>query len=142
MNGKTITQFIIEQQRQVSGASGAFTGLVNDVVLACKIISNTVSKGALVGVLGSAGSENVQGETQKKLDVISNDIMIQSNEWAGRAQHAYQRAFADGIGDDLAGQHHIIDQPGKSTTGAGHLTLLFDDELSNGLAIHVISSKL
>jgi len=84
MNGKTITQFIIEQQRRVSGASGAFTGLVSDVVLACKIISNTVSKGALVGVLGSAGSENVQGETQKKLDVISNDIMIQSNEWAGR----------------------------------------------------------
>ena len=84
MNGKTVTQFIIEQQRQVSGASGAFTGMVNDVVLACKTISNAVSKGPLVGVLGSAGSENVQGETQKKLDIITNDIMIQSNEWGGR----------------------------------------------------------
>jgi len=65
MNGKTITQFIIEQQRQVSGASGAFTGLVSDVVLACKIISNTVSKGALVGALGSAGSEMYRVKLRK-----------------------------------------------------------------------------
>jgi fructose-1,6-bisphosphatase I len=78
----TLTQFIIEEQRH-SGASGNFTGLLNDIVTACKSISNAVNKGALVGVLGTAGSENVQGETQKKLDVISNDLLIRSNEWAG-----------------------------------------------------------
>ncbi|MFZ5531286.1 MAG: class 1 fructose-bisphosphatase, partial [Pseudomonadota bacterium] len=54
-----------------------------DVVTACKVIANAVNKGALIGVLGSAGSENIQGETQKKLDVITNDILIRSNEWAG-----------------------------------------------------------
>jgi len=79
----TLTQFIIEEQRRVKGASGDFSGLLNDVVIACKVISNAVNKGALVGVLGSAGSENIQGETQKKLDVITNDIFIRSNEWAG-----------------------------------------------------------
>jgi fructose-1,6-bisphosphatase I len=79
----TLTQFIIEEQSHVAGATGDFTGLLNDIGTAIKVISNAVSKGALIGVLGSAGEENVQGEVQKKLDVISNDVMIKSNEWAG-----------------------------------------------------------
>ncbi|WP_295389217.1 class 1 fructose-bisphosphatase [uncultured Thiodictyon sp.] len=82
-NGTTITQFIIEEQRHIAGATGDFTSLLNDIVTACKVISNYVNHGALVGALGSAGSENIQGETQKKLDVISNDVFIKSNEWAG-----------------------------------------------------------
>ncbi len=82
-NGTTITQFLIEEQRRIRSASGDFTSLLNDIVTACKVIANAVSHGALVGVLGSQGSENVQGETQKKLDVISNDVMLQSNQWAG-----------------------------------------------------------
>jgi len=82
-NGTTITQFIIEEQRHIDGATGDFTSLLNDVVTACKVISNLVNHGALVGVLGAAGSENVQGEDQKKLDVISNDVFLKSNEWAG-----------------------------------------------------------
>ena len=82
-NGTTITQFIIEEQRHIQGATGDFTSLLNDVVTACKVISNVVNKGALIGVMGSAESENIQGETQKKLDVITNEIFIRSNEWAG-----------------------------------------------------------
>ena len=82
-NGTTITQFIIEEQRKIEGATGDFTSLLNDVVTACKVISNLVNKGGLIGVLGSAGSENVQGETQKKLDIITNEVFIKSNEWAG-----------------------------------------------------------
>jgi len=81
-NGTTVTQFLIEEQRQVR-ASGDFTSLLNDIVTACKVISNAVNKGALIDVLGSAGSENVQGETQKKLDIITNEVFIKSNEWAG-----------------------------------------------------------
>ncbi|NNM82985.1 MAG: fructose-1,6-bisphosphatase, partial [Burkholderiales bacterium] len=80
---KNLVQFIIEEQRAIEGATGDFTGLLNDIVSACKRIAHDVNKGALIGVLGSAGSENVQGETQKKLDVITNEIFIQSNEWAG-----------------------------------------------------------
>ena len=80
---KNLVQFIIEEQRHVPGASGNFTGLLSDVITACKIIAHDVHKGALIGVLGSAGSENIQGETQKKLDVITNDIFISSTEWGG-----------------------------------------------------------
>lgn len=82
-NGTTITQFIIEEQRHIEGATGDFTSLLNDIVTACKVISNMVNHGALVDVLGQAGTENVQGEDQKKLDVISNDVFLKSNEWAG-----------------------------------------------------------
>ncbi|MDQ7015803.1 MAG: class 1 fructose-bisphosphatase [Gammaproteobacteria bacterium] len=82
-NGTSLTQFIIEEQRHIEGATGDFTSLLNDVVTACKVISNMVNQGDLIGVLGSAGSENVQGETQKKLDILTNDVFIRSNEWAG-----------------------------------------------------------
>ena len=80
---KNLVQFIIEEQRAIAGATGDFTGLLSDIVTACKRIAHDVNKGALIGVLGSAGSENVQGETQKKLDVITNEIFIESNQWGG-----------------------------------------------------------
>lgn len=82
-NGVSVTQFIIEEQRRLPNATGDFTSLLNDVVSACKVISNAVNKGALIGVLGTAETENVQGETQKKLDIITNEVFIKSNEWAG-----------------------------------------------------------
>lgn len=80
---KSLVQFIIEEQRNNPGTNADFTGLLNDVLSACKQIAHAVNKGQLIGVLGSAGSENVQGETQKKLDVITNDIFMQSTEWSG-----------------------------------------------------------
>lgn len=79
----TLTQFIIEEQRRFTHATGEFSLLLNDIITACKIISNLVNRGALVNVLGSAESENIQGETQKKLDVISNEVFLKSNEYAG-----------------------------------------------------------
>jgi fructose-1,6-bisphosphatase I len=81
--GTTLTQFLIEEQRHVQGATGDFTGLLNDVVTACKMIANGVNHGGLLGVLGAAGSENVQGEEQKKMDILSNEIFLKRNEWAG-----------------------------------------------------------
>lgn len=83
MNGMTITQFIIEEQRQAIGATGELTLLLNDIVTACKKISLAVSKGALLGTMGSLESENIQGEVQKQLDVITNEIFISSLEWSG-----------------------------------------------------------
>ncbi len=82
-NHVTLTQFIIQQQRDLPGVSGTFTSLLNNIVTACKQISHRVNRGALIGVLGSAESENVQGEVQKKLDIITNDIMIDSLNWTG-----------------------------------------------------------
>lgn len=79
----TLTQFLIEDQRRIVTASGELTSLLNDIVISCKHIANAVNKGALIGVLGSAESENIQGEEQKKLDVISNEIVLSRNEWSG-----------------------------------------------------------
>jgi fructose-1,6-bisphosphatase I len=83
----TLTRYTIEAEHKHPGASGEFSGLLNSLATAIKIISNQVNKGALVGALGNAGNEggsvNVQGEVQKKLDVLSNDVMLQENEWTG-----------------------------------------------------------
>ncbi len=82
MRRVTLTQFLIEQQR--AGRVSADLRLLLEVVArACKAIGVNVSKGALAGVLGEAGTDNVQGEAQKKLDVIANEILLQANEWGG-----------------------------------------------------------
>lgn len=82
MRRVTLTQFLIEQQR-----AGRITPelrlLIEVVARAVKAICVNVSKGALAGVLGEAGTDNVQGEAQKKLDVIANEILLQANEWGG-----------------------------------------------------------
>jgi len=80
----TLTRFLIEEQRRTSGAGGGFTALVNDVRLACKRISTLIGKGALSGALGDAGSDNVHGEQQKKLDLLANEIFVRTNEWGGQ----------------------------------------------------------
>ncbi len=83
MSDTTFTRFLIEEQRRVPETTGEFTLLLNDIVTACKVISDMVNRGELIGVLGSAESENVQGETQKKLDILTNDVMTGSLEWSG-----------------------------------------------------------
>ncbi|RRH89666.1 class 1 fructose-bisphosphatase [Variovorax beijingensis] len=79
----TLTQYIIEERRRHPGATGALNALITDVSLACKAISRKVALGALGDVLGSASTQNVQGEEQKTLDVLSNDMFLRANEWGG-----------------------------------------------------------
>jgi len=79
----SLTRYLVEQQR-VDGKIPAQLRLLLEVVArACKSISQAVNKGALGGVLGTAESENVQGEIQKKLDIIANEVLIEANEWGG-----------------------------------------------------------
>ncbi len=80
----TITQFLADEQSGQPHGNPDLLALLGQVVTACKIISNEVNKGALSGVMGSLESENIQGETQKKLDVITNDIFICTTERGGR----------------------------------------------------------
>ena len=78
----TLTQFLI--QRQHAGKINAdLRLLIETIARACKAISTRVNKGALADGLGSAGTANVQGEVQKKLDVLSNEILLEANEWGG-----------------------------------------------------------
>jgi fructose-1,6-bisphosphatase I len=79
----SLTQHLIEEQRLYNTIPAELRLLIEVVARACKTISHAVGKGALGEVLGSADSENVQGEVQKKLDVISNDILLEANEWGG-----------------------------------------------------------
>ncbi len=77
-----LTRFLIEEAR--AGRVNADLRLLIEVVArACKSISVAVGKGELGGVLGDAGSGNVQGEAQKKLDVLSNEILLEANAWGG-----------------------------------------------------------
>ncbi len=87
-NRRTLTQFLIEERRRFPGASGDFNALILDVAIACKAIARAVAFGELGGVMGNhaadaGGSVNVQGETQKKLDIIANEVLIEANEWGG-----------------------------------------------------------
>lgn len=82
MRRVTLTQYLIEQQR-AARISPDLRLLIEVVARAVKAISVNVSKGALADVLGEAGTDNIQGEAQKKLDVIANEILLQANEWGG-----------------------------------------------------------
>jgi fructose-1,6-bisphosphatase I len=79
----SLTQYLVEEQRNNNSIPAELRLLIEVVARACKTISHAVSKGALGEVLGSAESENIQGEVQKKLDVLSNEILLEANEWGG-----------------------------------------------------------
>jgi fructose-1,6-bisphosphatase I len=83
MKRVSLTQYLVEQQREHGRIPGQLRLLIEVVARACKRIAIAVNKGELGGVLGSAESENVQGEVQKKLDIISNEVLIEANEWGG-----------------------------------------------------------
>ncbi len=79
----SLTQYLVEEQRLHNTIPAELRLLIEVVARACKTISHAVGKGALGDVLGTTQSENVQGEIQKKLDVISNEILLEANEWGG-----------------------------------------------------------
>jgi fructose-1,6-bisphosphatase I len=79
----SLSRYLVEQQRAKQHIPPELRLLLEVVARACKSISHAVNKGALGGVLGSAHSENIQGEVQKKLDIIANEVLIEANEWGG-----------------------------------------------------------
>ena len=79
----SLTRYLVEEQRAKGHIPPELRLLLEVVARACKSISHAVNKGALGGVLGTAHTENIQGEVQKKLDIIANDVLIEANEWGG-----------------------------------------------------------
>ena len=112
MSRVTLSRYLIEQTRS-HNTPADLRFLIEVVARACKEISHAVSKGALGGVLGSMGTENVQGEVQKKLDVISNEILLEANEWGGH--------LAGMASEEMDNAYQI---PGKYPKGA--YLLVFD----------------
>jgi fructose-1,6-bisphosphatase I len=72
----TLGQFIIEKQNDFPYAKGELSRLLRDIGIAAKIVNREVNKAGLVNILGDAGSTNIQGENQKKLDVYANEQFI------------------------------------------------------------------
>src|SRR3954468_19974061 len=117
----TLSRFLIEQQREGDALPAQLRLLIEVVARACKAISHTINKGDLGGVLGSQGTGNVQGEAQKKLDVLSNEILLEANEWGGHLaglaseemehSHPIPNAYPKGnyllLFDPLAGSSNI-----------------------------------
>ena len=81
---QTLTRYLIEERRRFPQASGDLNALILDVSLACKALARIVARGPLGESIPAGGELNVQGEVQKPLDVLSNDIFIRMNEWSGQ----------------------------------------------------------
>jgi len=117
MKSISLTRYLIQQQH--AGHINADLRLLIEVVArACKTISIAVGKGALGGILGDAGeagvaSMNIQGEAQKKLDVLSNDILLEANAWGGHLA-------------GLASEEMDHSQPIPDAFQRGNFLLLFD----------------
>ncbi|NIW79715.1 MAG: class 1 fructose-bisphosphatase, partial [Calditrichae bacterium] len=79
----TLNRHIVQQERLYPHATGAFTSLLSDIALTAKVISHQVNKAGLEDILGRAGTENVFGEKQQKLDVYANEAMIRSLAFSG-----------------------------------------------------------
>jgi len=79
----SLTRYLVEQQRVDGHIPGDLRLLLEVVARSCKSISQAVNKGDLGGILGAAETENVQGEVQKQLDIIANEVLIEANEWGG-----------------------------------------------------------
>ena len=111
--GITITQHILNQQRENPEATGAFTHLLYELIVAAKVISREVNKAGLVDILGSTGEINVQDEQVQKLDVFANRVIIERMQHIGQLCCMGSEEVAD-----------LIEIP--SQYPKGHYILLFD----------------
>ncbi|XP_030525732.1 fructose-1,6-bisphosphatase, cytosolic [Rhodamnia argentea] len=80
----TITRFVLNEQSRHPESRGDFTILLSHIVLGCKFVCSAVNKAGLAKLIGLAGETNVQGEEQKKLDVLSNEVFIKALVSSGR----------------------------------------------------------
>ena len=113
MRRVTLTQYLIEQQRHYGKVSPELRLLIEVIARACKAISHTVSKGPLAGIGDAVGLDNVQGEAQKKLDVIANEVLVEANEWGGQ--------LAAMVSEEMAEPYQIPNRYPK-----GEFLLLYD----------------
>lgn len=80
----TITRFVLNEQFKYPESKGDFTILLSNIVLGCKFVCSAVNKAGLAKLIGLAGETNVQGEEQKKLDVLSNEVFVKALISSGR----------------------------------------------------------
>jgi fructose-1,6-bisphosphatase I len=111
--GITITQHILNQERENPEATGAFTHLLNELIVAAKVISREVNKAGLTDILGATGDLNIQQEEVQKLDVFANRVVIERMQHIGQLCCMGSEEVAD-----------LIEIPDKYPKG--NYILLFD----------------
>lgn len=109
----TIERHFLESQRHFPEATGTFTQLMYDIALCAKLIARETTRAGLAEILGRAGSHNVQGEEQQKLDVYANNTIIRMMDHTGRLAVMASEEDADPI-------------PVPDKYGVGNYVLLFD----------------
>lgn len=75
---QTLGEYIIENQKTFQYSSGELSRLINSIRLAAKVVNHEVNKAGLVDITGAYGETNVQGEDQQKLDVLANELFIET----------------------------------------------------------------
>ncbi len=110
-SGQNLTEFLHSHRDQLGADPDALRALMMQVADACIKLSHLVRRGELAGVLGAAGQKNVQGEQQKKLDVIANDVFIETTERSG---------LLAGLASEEMDNHHPI--PADAQRGTYLLT--------------------
>src|ERR1700693_1800726 len=91
----TLDRFILEEERQHPGATGELSMLLMRFGVAGKRIAWELSVGGLRSGLGAAGSTNVQGEEQQKLDVLANEILLETFDYGGLVSIAASEEMAE-----------------------------------------------
>ncbi len=106
----TLNEFIIRRQANIPYAKGELSRLLHHIGIAAKVVNKKVNKAGLVDVLGAAGSENIQGEIQQKLDVFADmqftTALKDSGECCGIASEENQEIIT--FDDDLANDGKYI----------------------------------
>jgi fructose-1,6-bisphosphatase I len=108
----TLDQFIAQQERNTPNARGEFSQLLRDITLAAKVIHFEVNRAGVGDILGEAGTENVQGEDQKKLDVLANELMVGALSTGGQVCVIASEENEDVIvTDNLNGGYAVLMDP-------------------------------
>jgi fructose-1,6-bisphosphatase I len=119
MSGMTFSQFLTQVKHPVSELNLDLTLILSDIVTACISIADAINKGALAGTMGSLASENIQGEVQKALDLITNDIFLEANQWRG---------YMAGMASEEMDDPYVIPEKYRKNKNAKHgkYLMLFD----------------
>ncbi|ORY58664.1 fructose-1,6-bisphosphatase [Leucosporidium creatinivorum] len=119
----TLTSHVLQSAQQSPESTGDLTILLTAVQTTCKFIATNVRRAGLLNLIGVAGTANVQGEDQKKLDILSNDIMVNSLRASGKCAVLISEEIDDPIIIDIPyrGKYCVVFDPldGSSNIDAG-----------------------
>ena len=117
----TLTRVVVNSQKLHSEAKGDLTLLLISIQLACKMIATTVRKAGIINLTGLAGNQNVQGEDQKKLDVLSNELFINALKSCGKVKLMISEENEDPIISSYDAPYAVCFDPldGSSNIDAG-----------------------